>query len=328
MAEMTRRDLMRAAMVAGVAGAIGAVPQIARADAVSSPAGASGAIPAASGVLRFAHLTDMHVLDRHHAEQGYAAALRSLDAHQPAFIITGGDHVMDAGHHTKEEATRWFDLYEKTTTANTKLPTYPCIGNHDVFGLTAKVPPKSDPMFGKAMALDRLKMKKPYYSFDQGGWHFVILDNILPREPAFVADFDPEQWEWLKVDLAANKLPAVVVSHVPIVSVTTLLVSAGKKEGEGYAIDNGSMHRNSRPLVKLLAKSNVKLCLSGHIHQVDEVDFLGIKFCCNGAVSGRWWQGPQLEFAEGYAIVDLHPDGKVENRYVDYGWKAQPDPKA
>jgi hypothetical protein len=26
---------------------------------------------------------------------------------------------------------------------------------------------------------------------------------------------------------------------------------------------------------------------------------------------------------EGYGIVDLYPDGTVENRYVTYGWQAK-----
>jgi 3',5'-cyclic AMP phosphodiesterase CpdA len=96
-----------------------------------------------------------------------------------------------------------------------------------------------------------------------------------------------------------------------------------KPEGDGYTVKDSNMHHDVRPLLKLLSRSNVKLCLSGHMHQVDEVDYMGMKFCCNGAVSGNWWKGAYMECPEGYAVIDLHADGRVENRYVTYGWEAK-----
>ena len=27
---------------------------------------------------------------------------------------------------------------------------------------------------------------------------------------------------------------------------------------------------------------NIKLCISGHIHLVDKIEYLGITYCCNG----------------------------------------------
>jgi 3',5'-cyclic AMP phosphodiesterase CpdA len=316
MAQMTRRDLMRAAVAAGVGAAITSVPRIARADELAVP-------PAKPGALRVAHLTDMHVTDKDRGDQGYALALRSVEKYQPAFILTGGDHVMDASGQEKRQAVAWYDTYDKVLAGNTRLPVYPCIGNHDVYGWTVKQPPTADVEFGKAMALDRLKLKQRYYSFDRSGWHFVILDNIMRREPVYYGDLDAEQAEWLKADLAASTLPKVVVTHIPLLSITSMFDSGKKSDGNDYRTSDANMHHNVRPLLKLLSQHNVKLCLSGHMHQVDDVDYLGIKFCCNGAVSGNWWKGPHLEFPEGYGIVDLHADGTVENRYVTFGWNAK-----
>jgi predicted MPP superfamily phosphohydrolase len=311
---------MRAAIAAGAGIAIGNVPALARADAHATVP------PPRPDVLRFAHLTDMHVTDKDHGDQGYALALRSLDAHQPAFIITGGDHVMDASGQHKQQAVAWYDVYDKVLAANTKLDTFPCIGNHDVYGWTVKEPPANDAEFGKAMALDRLKLKQRYYSFDRGGWHFIILDNIMRREPLYYGDLDAEQFEWLKADLAASRLPKVVVTHIPLLSITSMFDSGKGPKGPGFVYEttDANMHHNVRPLLKLLAANNVKLALSGHMHQVDQVEYLGITFCCNGAVCGNWWKGPHLEFDEGYGLVDLHPDGTFENRYLTYGWHAKP----
>lgn len=304
---------MQAAMAAGAGAMLGSMPRVLRADEST---------PATGGTLRFAHLTDVHITEVDRGNEGFATALQSLHQHNPAFIINGGDHVMDASGQKKDRALRWFDLYNKTLEANTKLETFSCFGNHDVFGWTTKEPTPVDQDFGKGMALDQLKLKKPYYSFDRGGWHFIILDNIMRREPAYYGNLDPEQDEWLKADLESSKLPKVVVTHIPLVSVTTMLWKVPADNPNIYQVPDNSMHHDVLPLVKRMAKHNVKLALSGHIHQVDEIDYMGIKFCCNGAVCGEWWKGAHLGFPEGYAIVDLHPDGTVNNKYVSYGWKS------
>jgi len=149
------------------------------------------------------------------------------------------------------------------------------------------------------MALDRLKLTERYYLFDRGGWHFIILDNIMRRPPLYYGNLDAEQDEWLTADLAKNKLPAVVVTHIPLLSMTSLFDGGKKSAGDNYVTSDANMHHDVRPLLKRLAAHNVKLALSGH-----------------------WWKGPHLEFGEGYGIIDLHPDGMVENHYVSFGWKA------
>jgi hypothetical protein len=103
------------------------VPGIARSEPSDIP-------PPKPGVLRFAHLTDMHITEKDRGDQGYVLALRSVEQYQPAFIITGGDHVMDVSGPEKSQAVKWYDMYEKVLAENTRLPVYPCIGNYDVYG--------------------------------------------------------------------------------------------------------------------------------------------------------------------------------------------------
>jgi hypothetical protein len=79
------------------------------------------------------------------------------------------------------------------------------------------------------------------------------------------------------------------------------------------------LHLDARRIKDLFHRHlQVKLCLSGHIHLVDRVDYLGVTYCCSGAVSGGWWDGPCQEFPNGYGLVTLYNDGSFDNRYVAY----------
>jgi len=74
--------------------------------------------------------------------------------------------------------------------------------------------------------MDYLGLKRTWYSFERGGWCFIVLDNIAKREFDYYAAFEPEQIEWLKADLAASKaknLHICVVSHIPLHSVAAYL---------------------------------------------------------------------------------------------------------
>ena len=223
-----------------------------------------------------------------------------------------------------------WDLYEKVLAENTKIPARPIIGNHDVWGwgVPGQVPPAT-PGWGKAMAVERLKIPERFYSFDAGGWHFICLDNIAPRGNGYFASLDDEQTEWLKGDLAANsKTPTCVASHIPLLAACVFFNGGkGRMVENHYHVPDALMHREVKPVLDLFKPHNVKLAVSGHLHLVDRVDYLGTTFLCNGAVSGAWWKGPHQEFAEGYGVMDLWPDGRVEHQYVTYGWEAKRDEK-
>jgi 3',5'-cyclic AMP phosphodiesterase CpdA len=272
--------------------------------------------------LRLAHLTDMHVKPEARAGEGYAAALQSLAklSPQPAFLVTGGDHVMDVMASTRPRADVQWALYRKVLAENTKLRAYPVLGNHDVFGWGSKEPmEESVDGYGKAMASDQLELKKTYYSFDAGAWHFVVLDNIARRGGSYYGDLDAEQTEWLKGDLAAAKgKPICVFSHIPLASVCALFFHREPKEF--WRVGDNLLHRDVRPLLTILRDGGVKLCVSGHIHLLDRVRFMDVDFVCDGAVSGSWWGGPFHHVPEGYGVFDLYDDGTWDHQYVTYGW--------
>src|SRR5260370_18271 len=57
-----------------------------------------------------------------------------------------------------------------------------------------------------------------WYSFDQGGVHFVGLGNVLTFEKAKAGSFGTEQLEWLEKDLKGRgtSTPIVMFTHVPM----------------------------------------------------------------------------------------------------------------
>ena len=325
----TRRQFVTSTAVSGGAGLL-AIAGCAATPAAGAPAPAAHHAATAGEPIRFAHLTDMHVQPERRGGDGYAAALRSLDKLNPApqFIITGGDHVMDVFETGAERAKVQWDLYERTLRDNTRLPVYPVMGNHDVWGwgVPDKVPPAS-PGYGKAMAVERLGMRSAYYAFDRGPWHFICLDNIAPRGQGYFGGLDPEQVEWLGADLQAVDAarPVCVVSHIPILSVCVFFDGDDRLRQDFWHVPDSWMHRDARPLLDLLEPYNVRLLLSGHIHLVDRVEYRGMTFICNGAVSGAWWRGPNQQFAEGYGVIDVWPDGTIRHDYVSFGWQAERD---
>jgi hypothetical protein len=50
----------------------------------------------------------------------------------------------------------------------------------------------------------------------------------------------------------------------------------------------------------------------------DEVNYLGIKYYCNGAVSGNWWGGAFQDFSPAYALFDFYNDGTVGRKMIEY----------
>lgn len=90
------------------------------------------------------------------------------------------------------------------------------IGNHDMDRYTYEEYTQGMDMSGR------------YYSFDQGDFHFIVLDGnnlfdgkeythyakanyyVDAKKRAYI---DPEQMEWLKQDLAATDKRCVLFSH-------------------------------------------------------------------------------------------------------------------
>lgn len=259
--------------------------------------------------LTVAHITDVHIRPEEDVPSRAVDWLKLVKTHRPDFYLNGGDSIHDASYEgvSKERVLEQWKVWDLFREEIQESDVYSCIGNHDPWW---DVPNKEkEPMFGKPYVVERLGIPAPYYSFDQGKWHFIILDGN--HEGISLGE---EQMAWLEDDL--NSLPAntptLVMSHFPITSITNALV--------------GGQHKDHKELKQLFYahKDKVRVCLSGHQHLLDRTWYNDVHYFCNGSLSGFWWgdgdeesAGKQyyLETPPGYAILKLYDDGKVENEY-------------
>lgn len=280
---------------------------------------ATGASPRRSRVLRIAHLTDIHVQPERGAPDGLAACLRHAQSLEdpPNFILNGGDAIMDALGADRERVRTQWQSWNSVLRNELSLPIEHCIGNHDVWGAA----PDGDPHYGKSWALEEMGLERAYRSFDRAGWHFIVLDSTHPSgEGWYTARLDDEQYDWLAADLDAAdpSTPVMVISHIPILTVTSFLIDDQADSGDWH-VPGSWMHIDARKLVELfIHHPNVRLCASGHMHMVDQLEYRGVHFICNGAVSGAWWDGDYFGNRAGYALVDLYDDGTFERTYLQY----------
>jgi len=318
----TRREAIKALGAASALGAIGVHPSAAQDQASRTR----------RRVLRVAHLTDIHVEPERNAPVGLASCLRHVQSlkDKPELILFGGDAVMDSFEADDARTKVQWDLWKKIFKDECSLPVQACIGNHDIWGGNkAKSRTTGDePNYGKKRAMENFAIAERYRSFEspRGEWHFIVLDSAQVDGDGYKAVLDEPQFEWLASDLKSvdPKTPVLVLSHIPIVSATVIVGAADQPRSE-WNISGSLLHLDAIRLKNLFnAHPNVKLCLSGHVHLVDRVDYNGVSYLCNGAVSGAWWKGKNKECSEGYAVIDLFDDGTFEHQYITYGWQAAP----
>ncbi len=203
-------------------------------------------------------------------------------------------------------------------------PIYNVIGNHD-----------HDPYIAGDHAAARTwrrLMGPNYYSFNRGGVHFVILDDVYyMNDGAYVGRvgrrnnepyITPEQMDWLRKDLSLIKdraTPVVVAMHIPLFIRT---LPGGKPQ---------MRLKNGKEFVGVLARfENVRI-LSGHTHrnQSAEIDGGRIKETTYGAVCGATWswndqcKGSNRSLCTngapaGYGVWEIN-SGKMWGYYKSHG---------
>ncbi|RCH54774.1 metallophosphoesterase [Mucilaginibacter hurinus] len=271
--------------------------------------------------FRIVHITDTHVEAEKNSGKHMRACFEKIMAmkHKPDVIFHTGDVIMDALNTDKDSvAAQWKTWH--TACAALTIPIRYAIGNHDVWSLKNK---GTAPLYEKKWAVEELKLPNRYYSFEQGGWHFIVLDSTVPvNETTYTAHLDDEQFTWLSAELksiAANK-PVMVLSHIPIFS--SCIIDWSKVDAGEWKVSGALMHTDSKKLRDLFAQyPNVKTCISGHLHLLDTVIYDGVTYCGTGAVSAYWWMNNKFQRTNaGYAVMDLYADGTFSRYYEDFKW--------
>jgi predicted MPP superfamily phosphohydrolase len=276
-------------------------------------------------VLRAAHITDVHITKDRDAPKGVAALFAHMCEQKdwkPEVVLDTGDSVMAVdGKTTGARAAEQIALWTEALKA-CPVPIRACLGNHDVWDGAEPTDTVPATQKGFALMTGVLKMPAPYYSFELNGWHFVALNSMCnwPKYGALTA----EHFDWLKADLAKTKLPTVILSHLPILSVTALVYGDGCRKQNDNLVPGVWQHADCWMISEVFRKNpQVKLCLSGHMHTCDRCEYRGVWYICGGAASGSWWNGSEYGFPPCYGKLDLFADGTFTYDFVDYGWTAR-----
>ena len=341
--DLSRRELLKSAAAAGL---LAALDGCGDSKTAMQSVVATTERPGAAQPFRFVHLTDVHVQHERAGDEGFTAALKAVEGLKPRpdFILGGGDMVFDALEVSSDRAKMLFEMYQKIIKDNTSLTVHNTVGNHDAFGWHTKSGAKpTDPGYGKAMVKDYMQWTETFHTFQHKGWQFFCLDNIQPGDRGgqypYQGFIDGPQIDWFKAELARLPVrtsnagqreslsypvgtPIVICEHIPMVTATEYDHGELFKDQE-WRINNAFVCGDSAQRLDLYKSYNVRLCLSGHIHQRDRVEFQGPTFINDGAVCGSWWRGPHHGVKEGFGIFDCRPDGTFDYRYHEYGWVAR-----
>lgn len=167
-----------------------------------------GVAKAAKNAFTFVQISDTHIGFSKPANPDVVGCLRRAIAdinalpQAPALVV----HTGDLSHLSKPE--QFGQVRELLTEIRVpRVHTVP--GEHDAL---------DDGLAGYLKYFDHDGKQRPWYSFDQGGVHFVGLSNVLDFRMGMMTSFGDEQLAWLKKDLAhvSHSTPIVVLAHVPM----------------------------------------------------------------------------------------------------------------
>lgn len=274
---------------------------------VSSLAIPVSRIRARADSVRFGVIADLHHGLAPRAMERLDTFMEAVKARKPEAILQLGDF-----NYGTPESDECLDLWR---TFNG--PRYHVLGNHDMDFAT------------KDAMVDKWGMPGRYYSFDFGGYHAVVLDrnnlktgeDFIPYSDAnFYVDAsrrgyaDHAQLDWLRADLAASDLPAVVFVHQGLGRPTSMPEAARAIE---VVLEE---HNRSESGGKVVA------CFCGH-HHIDRYSRKnGIQYLWINSAS-YYWVGAEYGSMAPYTralftFLTFHSDGVIEIEASQADWEA------
>ena len=250
---------------------------------------------------RIGLLTDLHYADKamagsRHYRESVPKLREAVERFRTAsldFVVELGDFI-DAADTVKEELA-YLETIDREL-ERVGCPRHYVLGNHCVATLT------------KEEFVDNCGARKPFYSFDAGGLHFVILDACFTHEykPYGRKNFEwtdtnvaPAEIEWLQHDLKRTRHKTVVFIHQRL------------DVGGHYGVKNAAAVR------KVLTESGTVVAVfQGHNHVNDHKEIDGVHYCTlNAVVEGSG--APN----SAYAVMEVWSDGAIRVR----GFRKQSD---
>jgi 3',5'-cyclic AMP phosphodiesterase CpdA len=212
---------------------------------------ASEPASAATNSFSFVQISDSHIgfarPENPDVLGTFAKTIEAINAlpQQPAFVV----HTGDVTHLSKPAQ---FDA-AKGALASLKAPLIVLPGEHDVIGTTQH--------FFDAFA--RSDAPRGWFSFDQGGIHFLSLVNVFNFEVD--GKLGADQLAFVENDLSAQKAstPIVVFGHVPLYALYPQW---------GWTTEDGAR------VLAALRRFDAVTVLNGHIHQIVQHSEGNIRF--------------------------------------------------
>jgi acid phosphatase type 7 len=186
------------------------------------------------------------------------AVIRATVDHRPDVWIWLGDNAYNSGKDS-EYQKHVFRVYQESFFTNTSL--FPSPGNHDygdahddgrdISYFKIFTMPKN----GEAGGIP--SGSAAYYSVDYGNVHIISMDSQGKLDGGFrIYDTLSRQVEWLKKDLAANKLPwTVVYFHHPPYT-----------KGSHNSDTEDELIKIRENLLRIIERFKVDMVLCGHSH--------------------------------------------------------------
>ncbi len=259
---------------------------------------AGAALKAAPGLadeggerLRIGLVTDLHYADKPPAINRYyreapeklAEAAERFRERKPSVIIELGDFIDSSDDAATDK--RYLKRINEGFSAIAEDRHY-VLGNHCVETLM------------KEEFLDGVGQERSFYSFDQGAFHFVILDACFRSDHQPYgrnnsdwrdANIPPAEIDWLKHDLKATDKQTVVFAH------------------QRLDVEPPYGVKNAPEVREVLEQSGKVLAVfQGHYHRNDLKTIGGIPYCTLVAMI----EGSGAE-NNGYSILELAPDGLI-----------------
>lgn len=222
----------------------------------------AGVLGAEDDIVRIGVITDVHANDADSPAEGKVMTnyAERLDAFVAAMTAWSADAIIELGDFVNgnfilgavgdparipgilEDAVSHINAFDG--------PIYHVAGNHDFYDLSL------------TEYLGILGTESASYSFDVGGYHFVVLDAQFNEDGSHYdhafwrsrGEILSDQLEWLRSDLRGSALPTIVLIHQPLDSDFDTLVG-------GPPIAN---HLEVRQL--LAETGNVVAVFQGHDH--------------------------------------------------------------
>lgn len=256
--------------------------------------------------VRIGMVTDLHYADKPpRGTRFYRESLTKIaevgeqfQQAKPDFVVELGDLIDSADSLEAEK-----ENLRRIERAIATLPgdKHYVLGNHCVTALT------------KEEFLAGVGQRKSHYSFDVGGFHFVILDACFRSDGAPYgrgnvdwtdANIPAEQVDWLRADLKSATGKTIVFAHQRL------------DVANHYGVKNAAQVR------KVLEDSGQVLAVfQGHYHKNDLKEIGGIHYCTLVAMI----EGTGVE-NNGYSLLDLLADGTIRlkgfRKQAKYEWKS------